>query len=461
MRKPLALVIGALTVALAAGLVFLRRQPAGPERVEKPATSSPRSEKEPAENASLPGVVSRLLEEMATSDDPSTGAAADRLAALGNRALPPLIDALARDSDEIRVAALAGIRRLVQEPWDQLAFEDGVLRLPDPDLDVAVEPVARALDDPSLPVQVQAAITLGKMGARAAAAVPALQESLSTSALPLRVASVAALGKIGPAAANATSTIARCLDHEARELREVAAIALGRIGPDAVSAVPALVAALADPEGEVRRWAAAALGKIGNAASAAVPALARALSDPYHEVRYMAANSLARMQEDAVPAVADLARGLGDEELRVRRRMAMALGLIGEPAAAAAPALLALLDGDGEARGEAAWALGRMPVAALPALLERLDSDDESLRKAAAQAIVAAAPASPERALPVLLRHLGDSSADVALLVEDALVLLGDAARPSLEEIGPATGPDARKRARNALLRIQRRKESE
>ena len=113
-----------------------------------------------------------------------------------------------------------------------------------------VAELERMLDDPNPAVQVQGAFGLGRHGAEARPAAPALLRALkSPDAL----------------------------------VRQQAAVALGQVGAE--EAVPALAEALRDPEWAVRRQAAVALGAIGKDAKPAEPALRKLESDPNKLVR--------------------------------------------------------------------------------------------------------------------------------------------------------------------------------
>ena len=141
--------------------------------------------------------------------------------------------------------------------------------------DDKVEGLVRDLKNSNPGSRAMAAITLGKMGPSAKAAVPGLAEAV--------------------------------LDRDLN-VRYCAANALKAVGPGAKAAVPALIKALATFPGaspaldgpqryyaDTRSVAAEALGAIGTGARAAVPALRKALSDPDSSVRTAAAEALERI----------------------------------------------------------------------------------------------------------------------------------------------------------------------
>jgi HEAT repeat protein len=125
----------------------------------------------------------------------------------------------------------------------------------------SVAELERMLDDPDPQVQAQGAFGLGRHGAEAAPAVPALARSLRSPEVLVRQQAALALGEIGAAG----------------------------------EAVPALAGALSDSEWSVRRQAAVALGQIGPAAVAAEPDLRRCRRDPHTLVRKAAEEAIARI----------------------------------------------------------------------------------------------------------------------------------------------------------------------
>jgi HEAT repeat protein len=149
-------------------------------------------------------------------------------------------------------------------------------------------PLIEALsdEDEESMVRERAAWLLGKLGPRAAKAVPALIEALSDDNYYLRLCAAEALAEIGPKAAPAVSVLTEMLtaSDDGHDARWLAATALAAIGSAAEPAIPALVAALSNKDGEVRssvrgsgrrsvdvRWSATgALTRIGAPAIAAL-----------------------------------------------------------------------------------------------------------------------------------------------------------------------------------------------
>ena len=79
------------------------------------------------------------------------------------------------------------------------------------------------------PARARAADELGKRGARAASAVPALAENLKHANRRVRASAALALGNIGAAADPAVSSFVRLLRDPSEDVQSSAAVALGRL----------------------------------------------------------------------------------------------------------------------------------------------------------------------------------------------------------------------------------------
>jgi hypothetical protein len=147
-----------------------------------------------------------------------------------------------------------------------------------------------------------AAEGLGRLGARARAALPALLERLKDCDDLVRGQSAEALGNIGNNSAEVVVALRRLLKDRSEFVRRMAAGALGDLGAASSGAVNDLTAALGDEEEFVRRAAAAALGKIGPPAIQAVPSLQTALGDSDVFVRHWASVALNKIHSPGVAA---------------------------------------------------------------------------------------------------------------------------------------------------------------
>jgi HEAT repeat protein len=137
----------------------------------------------------------------------------------------------------------------------------------------------------------EAISNIGAMGAKAAAAIPKLNELAWKDHISVRAWAICdGLGPIGP---EALPSLQRLLKD--RSVRTVTVIAIGNMGPQAKSAIADLIDILGDNFSRTRVMACNALGKMGPAAKEAVPALVRALKDPADGVRIEAAEALRRI----------------------------------------------------------------------------------------------------------------------------------------------------------------------
>jgi len=261
----------------------------------------------------------------------------------------------------------------------------------------------------------EAAYQLGRIGAKAKDAVPALIATLGDSDSGVRETAALALGEIGPEAKAAVPALIQALGDEDEGVREGAAIVLGDIGPEE-GVVPVLLQALGDGDSSVREAAVGALGKIALEAQEVLPALLKALQDESLMVRARAAEVLGRVETRSEEVVPALARALEDSSEWVREAAAASLGRIGPAAKAAVPALIqALQDWAPQVRHAAAEALGRIgpeAKAAVPALVQALQDETAGVRRAAARALGEIKPAL-EEVVPALIQALEDADSSV------------------------------------------------
>ncbi len=238
--------------------------------------------------------------------------AADELDAIGVRALPLLLDALAADQVSTRVTAI-----------DLLAD----LRPAN-----AALPVARVVDDEEDPLRIRAAMTAAQIGDKRAAA-PLIRVSQSNDPV-MRELGIWALGAVGgdPAVKRLTEVL---VEGQSAYERANAAVALGRIGGDAATA--ALLAAYGegDLNGAATVGPAVVLALGETRSEKAVPALKIALDTGSDEIRSVAASALARIGNDA--AVAALFTAYYSEQRSVRQVAARGLAQASAGEAASDP----------------------------------------------------------------------------------------------------------------------------
>lgn len=128
------------------------------------------------------------------------------------------------------------------------------------------EALARALASPSSETRYHVARALGRLGPRAAPAVPALTAALRDEDWEVRMEAIWALSAVGSAAGAAVPRVREALADADSQVRAAAAVALGAMdaGPEAAAALRR--AADADPDAEVRRAAKASLARLRPAA---------------------------------------------------------------------------------------------------------------------------------------------------------------------------------------------------
>lgn len=145
-------------------------------------------------------------------------------------------------------------------------------------------------------VRFRAAEALGRIGADAKPAIPALREALTDDHEDVREAAAEALGKIAPAAKEVAPALERALKDEDKFVRCAAGAALAKLGLPG-KGLPVLIGAMEDILPYPRAVAARMLGEVGPPAKAAIPALKQALKDGPWRVRKAAAEALEKIQQ--------------------------------------------------------------------------------------------------------------------------------------------------------------------
>ena len=415
--------------------------------------------------ATLPAeAIPALLQSIVDSDDVVGLQSAIALVNAGTRALPELNRALQSQDEEVRkraAEAFSSASRIDQKVWPSLigAFRDsdidvrwysahalghqGAAALPllvqtlkdaDPRLRraagealeymgsaarPAVPDLVSMLQDPELPVQMQAALTLAAVDPGQAQAVPILIKAASGSsagnnetfralvalgsfgrlaqpAVPLllnllsgkahastRAIAAGVLGKIGVVSDSELETIARVLKDSDRSLRVAVAGTLGQFAPNTTAAIPFLLQAFHDSESWVRGAAADALAKFGAAAS---PGLAGASRDEDIYVRQAVVESFRAMKPLPSGAAEVLTRLVDDSNTEVREGAAYLLRQAG-------------IQGDWEARFKQ-MEQGHNVARAQ----NRTDVDQNRLYSK--EEIIASIPADADHKYPLVLEYL-------------------------------------------------------
>ncbi|MEU6912954.1 fumarate reductase/succinate dehydrogenase flavoprotein subunit [Streptomyces olindensis] len=342
--------------------VAARAGAAEPERIATPHTSPtapPSAPGAPGEESSA-----RLLELVALADeepeldalqpyltDPVPAVRREAVAVL-TETLPsgtgPALAAALRDTAaEVRAAAAASLRELVETLPPEPGLRDGL---------------AAALDEPDPVVRAAAldvlrALRLGDTGL--------FSDSLTDSDIAVRIEAVRALVSVDAAEALAGAAAT----DPSREVRVAMAKGLATVGAERLGAGPlpsrddafeadpiahALTGLLDDPDALVRAAAYGALGTTGCPAPLAARAVA-ALAEPAWQVRAGAATALSVADPDvAVPA---LAKALADANADVRKAAVLALSRHRSATEARAALATATTDSDADVRAYASRAL--------------------------------------------------------------------------------------------------------
>jgi HEAT repeat protein len=262
--------------------------------------------------------------------------------------------------------------------------------------------LGKLLAHKDLNTRAQAVVALHQLGTRAAGAIEPLQALAKDNDPHMAFWATSAVCRIEPKA-EAVAALAGYLGDRNPMTRHDAARALAQLGAAGKPAVAQLTAAMADADGYVGVAAAVALWKIDRN-PAALQTLTDLLRHADPAVRTQAALELGgEFGPDAKPAVPELTRRLFDPFAAVRSETAEALGRLGAAAKDAAPAILALLEGDepGFAQSAACEALGLIEPAdkdaAIALLKKKLDHPDPVVRVHAALALARLGDRSGEK----------------------------------------------------------------
>ena len=222
-------------------------------------------------------------------------------------AIGPLLQALKDQNVAVRSLSFNTLANLIKTQSDVGAFITAFIGL---------------LKDRDEGIRQQAAYELGKMGARARAAVPALTAALSDDNC---INAIYALKSIGWDSELTTTSLIRLLKDPRTDVRHAAASALSRVEVGSSVAVPVLIEDLKQ-NAMVRSSAVWALRGYGARAKDAVPVLAQMLSDDLDAwCRVEIARIIGKVGPGAKQAVPLLIKSLNDREQAVRVAVAVAL----------------------------------------------------------------------------------------------------------------------------------------
>jgi HEAT repeat protein len=270
--------------------------------------------------------VPSLIEAFADENRDIRTGVAETLVAMGSPSVMPLIAALQDPRPDVRTGAARTLGRvgdtravnpLIQVLGDansgvRIAAAEALGYVGSP---VAVEPLILASHDPDGDLQRWALRALGYIGDERA--VAALTEEMGSDDYSVRTVAIEALVEIGRPS---IPSLVEALSHPSRDIRTGAAECLALTGWTPATneeKIPFLIAR--------EEWI-----EIAGMGGAVLPALGHFLSDADVDVRMGAVTALSRIGGSM--SVEPLIRALGDEDAMVRRKALGALIEIGEPA---------------------------------------------------------------------------------------------------------------------------------
>ncbi len=250
------------------------------------------------------------------------------------------------------------------------------------------------------------------------AAVPAvhaqdihqLVQDLSSSSSEKRMNAASTLGELGANAAPAVPALTSALRDDDAYVRNFAASALGLVGPAAGPAVPELIRALHDADESVVQAAQRALGGIGPGAKAAVPELVILLRMwQSSAAENPAAYALIRIGVPSVKSLTEVAR---DDDNRVALAAIYCLGEIGSKSPEAVAALKTTFQSsDPSVCENSAVALRKLGEVSIPIFRQNLSHKDATVRKHSAWSL---AKMNAKSAIPALEKQfLADKNPEV------------------------------------------------
>jgi HEAT repeat protein len=418
-------------------------------------------------------------------------AAADGLAAAGPKAAPavqPLADAIKKGYPAEPDPEAAQIDGPEAAYWVALA------RIGAP----AVAPTAKLLEHSNFIVRILAARTLGEIGAPARPAKDALAKALNDQTINVAVEAAVALCALGESvqasldlmkrgisapndqvAAYAIAAVPR-LGARGKELVAPALSKMGGANPNTRYAAVGLVAELPPEEAkkaaadvgkratdeapDIRRLAGRVLERLGPTGAPAAAALGEALAKETElDVRDQFVEALLAMKEGAKPALPGMLPLVADKSLDVTARAKVAAALVvADPASpqVAAALVKAAADPDPALRAAAATALGRadpLPPDALAAVVKLARTDARTTVRAAAVRALATAGPRAKAARPDLDAIAGGQMAGLVLWAKVALAAVdGDVkkAAPAVRAALTERAGAARTAAAEALLAV-------
>ena len=236
--------------------------------------------------------VPALLEALQSADFLSQPGIVQQIEALGDAAVPALVNAMNEGDTRLRHQSIEILGRI------------------GPDAKAATPDLIGSLTDDEAQIRRNAAWALGRVGEQAGDALPVLLETALDEEWDVRADAVWAMGKViedngdwGSVDADLVEAVISHLSDYNHHVRWSAAWSLARFGPGAEAALPALLEALNDYNYEVRASAAVALGRVAASHHEEMVSdgLKKAMNDENELVRKRAAAALDALRARTVP----------------------------------------------------------------------------------------------------------------------------------------------------------------
>ena len=371
----------------------------------------------------------------------STAFVIARLGKSAHRSVGPLLEALLRSKDSLalsRVSEALGRIGLpaVSSTLKAFAHPNADARRSQSLMDAlvamgdeAMPQIVEALRTPVAPTRAGAARTLGSLGKSPEGVIPAIEAALDDTDATVRASAAFALGRLGKDAEGAIPRLVQSTRDADPAVRSAALEALTTLGFEPGQHVGVLMVALADADVTVRRSAARGLLAVGSEARAAIQELIVGLGDADAELRKLICKTLARNAEHAASATVALAKVVDDENKTLRLESLEALSALGPKATAAVPTLVALVDHkdmDTVLRGvRTLGQIGAGAQSAVPRLSKHVTEGYYVLR------------AETVRALRKIIVEPETVCKTIEPALEDGHVYVREAAIETLAELGP------------------------
>jgi HEAT repeat protein len=192
-----------------------------------------------------------------------------------------------------------------------------------------VRALIQGLEDENLEQVKRNVHRLGRLGAEAAAALPALAQLEKHPDGQIRVHAALAICRIDTVTPSALDILMQELKSSDPGLRSFAAAVIAELGPQSGEAMPALVEALNDSDPYVRLHVAEVLIRYDEYSEQALETLLHGLSNSDENIRWLTTYSLAELAPQSEHAVTALSQLLDDSSMKVRIGAVYALGEIG------------------------------------------------------------------------------------------------------------------------------------